>query len=500
VDLYDLPNGWEWFLIDQIGEIVTGNTPSKKREEYYGNDFPFFKPSDLNNGYYVERAEDNLSNEGIKKARLLPEKSILVTCIGATISKTGFIRVKGACNQQINAIVPHKKFFPEYIYFWCISTIFKNTLITESSSTTLPILNKGRFSSLHIPIAPLNEQKRIVEKIELIQERTRKVKNELDNIKVKLKRLRRSLLASAFRGDLTKDWRADHPDIESATVLLERIKKERREKWEQAELEKMRVKGITPKDDKWKSKYSEPQSVKNIDDLPNIPNGWCWVTLDTIMTKIVDGTHHTPDYTNQGIAFLSVKDIKNNEISFDECKYISPDTHKELSKRCCPKLGDLLITKSGTIGRCAVVKTDRPFNLFVSVALLQPFNNTIDSNFVSLSFQSWFQTIDVQNNITGSTIKNFHLIDFKKLAIKFAPLEEQKEIVRKLEKMMQFADRVEERVKEAEKKLDKFNQSVLAKAFRGKLVPQDPNDEPASVLLGKIQQEKNSTTSKKIKK
>ena len=339
VDLYDLPDGWEWFLIDQIGEIVTGNTPSKSQEEYYGNDFPFFKPSDLNSGYYVEQAEDHLSSEGIKKARFLPAKSILVTCIGS-IGKTGLTRVEGSCNQQINAIIPNKNLVPEYIYFWCISTLFKNTLITESSSTTLAILNKSRFSSLNIPIAPLNEQKRIVEKIELIQERTKIVKRELENIKVLLKKLRRSLLASAFRGDLTKDWRANHPDIEPAEVLLERIKQERRSKWEQAELEKMRAKGITPKDDKWKSKYSEPQPVKNIDDLPSIPDGWCWVNYELLTQESQNGLSKRTGSEGLPIFVLRLADIQNNKINSDEPRKILLTDSEQ--KRYLLKLNDLL--------------------------------------------------------------------------------------------------------------------------------------------------------------
>lgn len=171
------------------------------------------------------------------------------------------------------------------------------------------------------------------------------------------------------------------------------------------------------------------------DELLELPEGWEWTTLDAIMKKIVDGTHHTPTYVDDGIPFLSVKDIRDGQISFDNCKYISQEEHKQLCQRCHPECGDLLITKSGTIGRCAVVKTKRDFSLFVSVALLKPATSEVNISFISLAFQVWFQSINVQNDITGTAIKNFHLVDFRKLPIPFPTLNEQKRIVAKIEEL-----------------------------------------------------------------
>ncbi|MBW4513382.1 MAG: hypothetical protein KME64_44040 [Scytonematopsis contorta HA4267-MV1] len=91
------------------------------------------------------------------------------------------------------------------------------------------------------------------------------------------------------------------------------------------------------------------------DYLPELPDSWCWAKLDELMKKIVDGTHHTPTYIKNGIPFLSVKDIRDGQIFFQQCKYISQEEHEQLSQRCHPEYGDLLITKSGTIGRCAII-------------------------------------------------------------------------------------------------------------------------------------------------
>jgi type I restriction enzyme S subunit len=168
--------------------------------------------------------------------------------------------------------------------------------------------------------------------------------------------------------------------------------------------------------------------------------------------------------------------------------------------------GDLLMIRSNgspsLVGRTALV-TELENNLSYAGYLIRirPNQKLVDPAYLNLWFSSDKIRFQIEMPLRSTNgINNINSSEVKSLTIPLPPLEEQKEIVRKLEKMMQFADRVEEQVKQAEQKLDKFNQSVLAKAFRGKLVPQDPNDEPASVLLGKIQQEKNSTTSKKIKK
>ena len=115
------------------------------------------------------------------------------------------------------------------------------------------------LSQMPFVIAPLSEQRRIVAKIETLQERSRKARAALEAIPPLLEQFRQSVLAAAFRGDLTADWRAQHPDVEPASVLLDRIRAERRRRWEEAELSKMQAKGKMPKDEKWKERYKEPE-------------------------------------------------------------------------------------------------------------------------------------------------------------------------------------------------------------------------------------------------
>lgn len=228
---------WAGTTVENIGTIVTGTTPSKENDEYYGSDHPFFKPTDLNAGYYTRKSADGLSKQGIKKARMLPCKSILVTCIGATIGKTGFTRVEGTSNQQINAIVPFKNISPEFVYFVAISQAFQKSISESASATTLPILNKSKFGILPFPLPPLSEQEEIVKEVERRFSVAEEVEKIVEQSLKQAERLRQSILKRAFEGKLVPQ----NPNDEPAEKLLERIKAEK----EKADSQKKR-KAIQP--------------------------------------------------------------------------------------------------------------------------------------------------------------------------------------------------------------------------------------------------------------
>jgi len=207
---YDIPETWKWVKLKEIGEIVTGTTPSKKRDDFYGNDFPLFKPTDLNQGYFVYQAQDNLSDLGSHETRILPEKSTMVTCIGATIGKAGFLRRKGSTNQQINSIVPSAHMIPEYVYWGVNSHVFQQSIIENASATTLPILNKSRFGNLAFPLAPFEEQREIVRQLESLLGHETAAAGLLD-MDDELDLLEQSILSRAFRGGLGTNDPAEPP-------------------------------------------------------------------------------------------------------------------------------------------------------------------------------------------------------------------------------------------------------------------------------------------------
>ena len=237
-------------------------------------------------------------------------------------------------------------------------------------------------------------------------------------------------------------------------------------------------------------------TVKDIsDDIPfEIPACWKWVRLGTIAQKLTDGTHQTPKYCQSGVPFLSVKDISNGNVSFASCKFISEAEHKLLYSRCDPQNGDILLSKVGTTGIPVLVDTDVQFSLFVSVALLRIFNECVYNKYILNAMLSPFSQMQVEDNTRGVGNKNWVMRDIAHTLIPLPPLAEQKRIVAKIEKLMPLVEEYG-KMEETRLQLDAdlpsaLEKSILQEAIQGKLVPQDPNDEPASELLKRVAAER----------
>ena len=203
---------------------------------------------------------------------------------------------------------------------------------------------------------------------------------------------------------------------------------------------------------------------------------WELVKLSELCTRISDGVHFKPEYLDEGIPFISVKDIYNDNINFDNCKYISIDTHKELIKRCYPEKDDVLITKSGTIGRMALVPEKPEFSLFVSVALIKNIKQVIDSKFLKFCLENFLNHINVASDIKGGLLKNFHLEDIRQTIIPKILISEQHAIVSKIEELFSELDKGITELKTAQQQLKTYRQSVLKSAFEGKLTNENVKD------------------------
>ena len=248
---FEVPDNWVWTIVGEVGEVITGSTPSKDIAEYYGGDIPFYKPTDLDLGINTNSASDTLTIEGYNLSRKLPAGSILVTCIGATIGKTGLISTEGACNQQINAIIPSSLITSTFLYYSCISEYFQKEIRNHASATTLPILNKNNFTKLLIPLPPLSEQQRIVKEIERWFALIEQIEQSKADLQTTIKQTKSKILDIAIHGKLVPQDPNDEPAIE----LLKRINP-----------------NFTPCD--------------NGHYPLNVPSGWIWTTLkDSISLK-----------------------------------------------------------------------------------------------------------------------------------------------------------------------------------------------------------------------
>ena len=216
---FKVPSGWVWTIINEVGNIVTGSTPQKDIKEYYGGSIPFYKPNDLEQGINTLTAADHLSILGFEQSRKLPINSVLVTCIGATIGKTGRILKEGTCNQQINAVIHNQSINPLYLYYILVSEYFQHLIRSNASATTLPILNKSNFSKLRIPLPPLSEQQRIVEEIERWFKLIDIIEQGKADLQTTIKQAKNKILELAIHGKLVPQ----DPNDEPASELLKRV-------------------------------------------------------------------------------------------------------------------------------------------------------------------------------------------------------------------------------------------------------------------------------------
>ena len=488
--LNKIPDNWVWTTLEQIADMTSGGTPSRTKKEYWNGNINWLKSGELKDTY-IHEVEEKITEEGLKgsSAKIFPKDTLLMAMYGATVGRLGILNVDSSTNQAVCAIFNyHKLFVNEYLFFYLLS--MRQKMLKDSFGGAQPNLSQGYIKSIEIPFAPLNEQKKIVAKIEKLFSNLDNSDKYLLHLEKQLKRYRQSVLKSAFEGELTKEWKKKQSNLETADELLEKIKIERTLYIENEIREKFKAKTEKWIKDKVKNEvdkfYSTLKPIEDEEKPFEVPNHWVWVRLDELSKKITDGTHFTPTYVAEGVSFISVKDIKDKKINFENCKYISKEEHIELYKRCNPENNDVLITKSGTIGRTCVVNVDREFSLFVSVALIKPFTSLLNPYYLMYRLDNYINMTDIQQTIKGGVIKNLHIVDMRQLIFPIFSLEEQNEIVKQIEKHFSIIDKLEAVVQQSIKESKRLKQSILKQAFEGKLVEQDPNDESASILLEKI--------------
>ena len=220
-----------------------------------------------------------------------------------------------------------------------------------------------------------------------------------------------------------------------------------------------------------------------------MPEEWAWCRLPEIcMIPITDGTHKTPTYSDKenGIPFLSSKDVTSGEIDWSNIKYITKDLHEELYKRLVPQKNDILLAKNGTTGVAALVEDDTIFDIYVTLAVLRPNCNYINPHYLLYIINSQFCKNQFNEHLTGIGVPNLHLVDINKTYIPLPPLNEQKGIVSVLENLFIRIDSLEQNKIDLGNLIKQTKSKILDLAIHGKLVPQDPNDEPAEELLKRI--------------
>lgn len=233
-------------------------------------------------------------------------------------------------------------------------------------------------------------------------------------------------------------------------------------------------------------------SVKCIaEEIPfELPKGWAWSRLQSITSILTDGTHKTPTYSEKGYTFLSSKNVTSGKIDWNNIMYIPETLHQELYTRLAPKIGDILLAKNGTTGVATIVDREEVFDIYVSLALIRVVENIVDPTYVLRAIGSSYIQDYFNGSLKGIGVPNLHLEHIRKALIPIPPYAEQDRIISRADMLLPLVEQITIDETELYNLVSKTKSKILDLAIRGQLVPQNPDDEPASVLLECIRAEK----------
>jgi len=378
------------------------------------------------------------------------------------------------------------------------SPAFRSAVASLQSGSTRQRISRSNLASLEIPIPPLREQHRIVAAIEQQFSRLDAAVTSLQHARAKLKRQRATILKAAVEGTLTADWRAQHPASETAEQLLQRILNERRAKWEAEQLAKMQAKGVTPKDDSWKKAYKEPEPL-DMANLPELPEGWAWASVEMIgdineqavLTGPFGSNLGREDFIDSGVPVLTIGCLTEQGLSLEKAFHISDIKASEL-ERYRVKVGDILFSRMASVGRADFVSSQFAGSIIkYHLMRLRLERTVINYNYFIAYVRGSKAVVDyikeVNHGVTRDGINTNQLLA---LPVAIPPYSEQQQIVSEVEARLSIIAQTELEVEANLKRAERLRQTILAEAFAGRLVPQDPDDEPASVLLERIRGER----------
>lgn len=436
----ELPAGWVQASLADLGGLVGGKTPSKAVADYWLDGSIFWtSPKDMKS-FAISSTEDLISDSAVYKGgmQVLPKNTVLMVVRSGILAHTfpiAITNVETAINQDIKALKPNEAFSSKYVAY-VLKSCEKQILDScTKDGTTVASVSTSLLERLTIPLAPLAEQKRIADKLDALLARVDACRRRLDRVPQLIKRFRQAVLAAATAGDLTADWR------ESNNV-------------------------------------GESSEVKLLKELVKIDVGFAF---------------KSSEYINNGVRLLRGDNIEPGKLRWQDAKCFDSEKLHSFQHLMLNE-GDVILAMdrpliSTGLKLARVRRDDLPCVLVQRVCRFRQ-NPAIDSSYLyfTLSDQKFIEYLREEQN--GTQIPHISGTQILGFPIPIRLLEEQHEIVRRVEMLFAFADRLEARYTAARKQVDQLTPALLAKAFRGELVPQDPNDEPASALLERIRAER----------
>ena len=485
----DLPRGWAWAKVDDICDAVNGK--AFKPSDWSRQGTPIIRIQNLRD----RTAEYNHFDGEYDRRFEVTSGDLLFAWSGTPGTSFGAHIWKGpraVLNQHIfNIRFDQEAIVPVFLQE-ALNQNVAEYVRQAQGGVGLAHITKTKFMASYVPLPPLPEQRRIVAEIEKQFTRLDASVAALRRTQANLKRYRASVLRAACSGELAPTEaelaRAEGREYEPADVLLERILAERRARWESQE--------------KRRGKYKEP-AAPDTSDLPPLPEGWAWATVGQLSNRIDYGTSQKAGSDAAGVPVLRMGNIQNGALDFTDLKYL-PFDHPESTKTLLHP-GDLLFNRTNSpelVGKSAVYKGGFPTACFASYLIRVSLVGDTSADYVCTYINSqhgrrYISTVRSQQvgqaNVNGTKLTAMPLA--------LPPLAEQRRIVAEVERRLSVIQQAEAAVEASLQRAERLRQSILKRAFAGELAPQDPDDEPALVLLERIraqrEAEQAATASKK---
>lgn len=485
----EIPEGWTaTSLIEVCQEINSGSGFPKKYQGETTGDFPFAKVGDLSKHYRSGKKTINSANNYISieqqkeiKGRIFLEDTIVFPKIGEALKNNYRLLTKQKMlfDNNVMGVTPNPLLAdPEFIYYFLLTQDFGKF----SVATAIPSIRRGDIESIELLLPPMPVQKSIVAKIEELFSELDSGIASLKTAQQQLSIYRQSLLKHAFEGKLTEQWRKDNASkLETPEQLLARIQQEREEhyqqqleEWLQAvkDWEAQGKEGRSPRKPA-KLKNTEPLSLNEISELAPIPDSWIWHRFGEFYEMLSGFAFKKSDYSETGVRLFQIANVGFGKTIWDSTAYL-PENFKNIYQHLILKEGDLVMALNrpmlGDSLKVAILgRQDSPSILYQRVGKFG-FNNPSISKYFLYFLQSPHFTSKLKNELRGVNIPFINQTRLAEYSLPYCSFAEQQEIVNQLEERLSYVEQTEKEIGTALDKAELLRQSILKKAFSGKLL------------------------------
>lgn len=506
----EIPSSWVQvglsdLFLDPKNNIVDGPFGSNlKASEYREEGIPVIRIQNIDRNKFIDKNINYVTEE---KSEFLSRHSfisgdIIITKLGTPVGKACFVPTKYESGiivaDLIRVRIDNDNINEKFLLYQINSSFLINQFEKYTKGTTRPRINLSIVRELKFNLPPIKEQQRIVS---LIEELFSDLDNGVANLKLvqnQLKVYRHALLKHAFEGKLTEKWRkVNNP--ESAKKLLDHIKVERKRRYEKELNDWKNAVILWEKNGKKEKRPSRISRLKvysevaldAINSYGNLPKNWQWTKLGEVSYKVGDIDHKMPKDFPDGIPYLSTGNILGDgTLDFSKAKTISEKDYIQLSRKIKPEKHDVIFPRYGTIGRNVLVKTDSKFLVSYSCAIIKTIPSLINEKYLYYFTLSPVIQKEITKYIVQTTQANIGISSIENFVFPICSRLEQNQIVQELENILSMIDNLEQVINYSLLRSDILRHSILKKAFEGKLVEQNYNDEPANELLKRIKAEK----------